>query len=189
MGSIVFVSIRVPRNSHSDLRSGVRVHHCWDECCTPQQSLLIMVLHRIHGLMMVSNVRVERSATGATHVPNSRLTPTKIHTVTRNGPQFQFCLLKHLSCISITCPTPRPTTSKISCKEQIKMKFRVVLQENCDQSATVWWSKRSFAQNWSVGEWCLSWNESVDSSREPTWTIRYVALQWLVPLAREPPLL
>jgi len=68
VGLIVFVSIHMPRNSHSDWRNGWWVHHCRDECCTPQQSLTIVVPGRIHALMMTSNVSAERSATGARQV-------------------------------------------------------------------------------------------------------------------------
>ena len=67
VASIVFVSIHVPRNSHSDWLSGVWVHHCGDEHCT-QQSLTIVVPGRIHALMMASNVSAERSETGARQV-------------------------------------------------------------------------------------------------------------------------
>jgi len=91
---------------------------------------------------------VERTATG---VPNSRLTPTKTQAVTRNQPQLHHRLLKHLSYISTTLP-PLPTTIKKSCKEHFKMKFDIALQQNYNQSATVWWSKQSSAQNWRVIE-------------------------------------
>ena len=127
----------------------------------PQQSLMIVVPGRIHALMMGSNVWVDRSATG---VPNSRLTPTKTHTVTHNWPQLHFCLLRHLSYISITMQPQPPLKNR---KEQNKMKFDIALQQNCDQSAIVWWSKCRSARNWRVREWCLTWNESANNNREP----------------------
>jgi len=42
---------------------------------------------------------------------------------------------------------PLPTTIKKSCKELIKMKFYTALQQNCDQSAAVLWSKLCSAWN------------------------------------------
>jgi len=83
---------------------------------------------------------------------------------------------------------PLPTTIiKMSCKEQIKMKFNIALRQNCDQSATVWWSKRSSARHWTVREWHLTGNKSADSNREPIEMVREILLEWLVLLARKPP--
>jgi hypothetical protein len=64
-------------------------------------------------------------------------------------------------------------------------KFDIALRQNCDQSATVWWSTQSSAQNWRIGERCLILNKSADDNTELTWTIRDVLLEWLVPMARE----
>jgi len=40
---------------------------------------------------------------------------------------------------------PPSNHHKKSCKEQLKMKYDIALRQNCDQSATVWWSTRSSA--------------------------------------------
>ena len=106
----------------------------WRRTLYLEQSLTIVVLGRIHALTMVSNVSAEQSATGARHVHDCCLTPIKTHAITCNRPQFHFCLLKHLSCISTNLKPPPPhpmaTTIKISSKEQIKMKFDIALQQN-----------------------------------------------------------
>ena len=59
---------------------------------------------------------------------------------------------------------PPPTTIKKSCKEQFKMKFDIVLQQNCDQSVKVRWSIRSSA-HWRIEEWCLTSNKSANSNK------------------------
>jgi len=41
---------------------------------------------------------------------------------------------------------PPSTTIKISCKEQIKIKFHIALWQHCDQSAKDWWSTQSSAR-------------------------------------------
>jgi len=122
VGLIVFVSIHMPWNSHSDWRNGWWVHHCRDECCTPQQSLTIVVPGRIHALMMTSNVSVERSATGVT---DSRLPPTTTQAIARNRPQLHFCWSIY-SIFPKHCHPYQPPLKKI-CKEQIKMKFNIGL--------------------------------------------------------------
>jgi len=66
------------------------------------------------------------------------------------------------------------------------MKIEIALQQNCDQSVTDWWSKRSSTRNWRVREWRLTSNESAYSNREPTSTIRDILLQRLIPLVRKP---
>ena len=120
MGLIVFVSIHVPQNSHSDWWNGLWVHHCGDECCTPQQSLTIVVLCRIHALMLMSNVSVERSATGARQV--SLITawhqqqPTQSRATGRN---YTFAQVSILYFHNISTPTNNH--QKKICKEQIKI--------------------------------------------------------------------
>jgi len=44
--------------------------------------------------------------------------------------------------------------------KQIKMKFNIALQQNCNQSETVQWSKWSSEQNWRIGEWRLIWTQA-----------------------------
>ena len=124
----------------------------WDTCLNDDEQCL-------------SGEISDRCKTG---VPNSRLTPTKSHAVACNQPQLHFCLLKHLSYISTNLPTPRQPPLKKSCKEQIKMNFNIALQQNCDQSATVLWSKRSSARNWRVRQLRLTWNKTTYGTREPT---------------------
>ena len=48
---------------------------------------------------------------------------------------------------------------KKKCKEEIKMKFDIALQQNCDQSATVWWSTHSYARGLENGAllWTRAW--------------------------------
>ena len=117
------------------------------------------------GEQCLSRAIINRCKTG---VPDSCLTPTQTHAVARNRPQLHFFLLKHLSCISTTLPPSRQPPFKKNCKEQIKMKLDIALQQSCDQSATVWRSKWSSARNRRVREWHLSWNTSADSNREQT---------------------
>ena len=123
-----------------------------------------------------------------TGVPDSHSTPTKTNAVACNLLQLRYHLLKQLSSISTTlpCSPPPPTTIKISCKEQIKIKFDIDLWQNCDQSVTIWWSKRSSARHWTVGEWRLTSNKSAGSNTEPTYVIREILLKWL---ERKPPFL
>jgi hypothetical protein len=58
----------------------------------------------------------------------------------RNLPQLHFCLLKQLSSISTNLPCSPTNHHKKNCKEQLKIEFDIALQQNCDQSARVWWS-------------------------------------------------
>jgi hypothetical protein len=60
---------------------------------------------------------------------------------------------------------PPPPGHKKSCKQQLKMKFDIALRQNCDQSATVWWSTQSSARHWRVREGCLTWNNSGDNNK------------------------
>jgi hypothetical protein len=66
------------------------------------------------------------------------------------------------------------------------MKLDIVLRQNCDQSATVWWPAQSSTRHWRIGEWRLTLNKSTDNNGQATYTIRDILLEWLVPLAGEP---
>ena len=100
--------------THTATDRVVWVHNCGDKRCTRQQFLMIVMPGRIHTLLMGSNVS-ERSATRGRQVSDSRLTPTKMHTVARNWPQLHICLLKHLSCFP-NFATPCQPPFKNSCK-------------------------------------------------------------------------
>jgi len=167
VGSIVFLSIHVPRNSHSDWRSGVRVHHCGDERCTPSSHWRLLP-GRIHALMMASNVSAARSATGARQVSPIPAWHQQKPTLSRATGRNYTSACWSIYHIFPQLYHPLPPTIKKSCKEQMKIKFDIALRQNCDQSAKVWWSTQSSAQLWRVGEWRLTWNESTGSNREPT---------------------
>jgi len=118
-----------------------------DTNAVPQLSLTIVVLHRIHGLMMVSNVWVEWSATGARQVSPIPAWPEKNATLSHaTGQNYTFACWSIYQLFPQHCH-PHQSPLKKSCKEQIKIKFDIALQQNCNQWATVWWSKRSSALN------------------------------------------
>ena len=99
----------------------------WRQTLYLQQSLMILVLGRIHALMMaMSQWSDQRQAQD--RCPNSCYTPTKTHTVVHNPLQLHFCLRKQPSSISKNLPCIPPTTINISCKEHIKMKFDIALR-------------------------------------------------------------
>ena len=81
-------------------------------------------------------------------------------------------------------PPHQPTPKNLYGKTQMKTDFPS--RQNCDKSGTVWWATWSSAWRWWVREWRLTLNESTDSNRKPTLTIRDILLNWLVPFAREP---
>ena len=103
-----------------------------------------------------------------TGVRDSRSTPTKTQVVVRNLPQLHFGLLKQPSSVSTNLPPPPNNHHKESCNEQLKMKLDIVLQQNCDQSVTVWWPAQSSTRHWKIGEWHLTLNKSADNNRQPT---------------------
>ena len=135
-----------------------------------QHSLTIVLPGSIHTLMMASNVSAKWSATGARQVsPDSRSIPTKTQAVARNLPQLHFRLPKQPSSVftNLSRSSP-PITTKKSRNEQLKMKLDIVLRQNCDQSATVWWPTQSSTRHWRIGEWRLTLNKSTDNNGQAT---------------------
>jgi hypothetical protein len=154
--------------THTATDRAVWVHHCGDKRCAPQQSLMIVVPGRIFALMIAGNVWAERSATRARQVsPNPAWHQQKCKLSRATGRNYTFAFWSIYHIFPQLCHPCQPPF-KNSCKGQIKMKLNIALQQNCDQSATVWWSKWSSAKQWRVGEWCLTWNTSAQSNREPT---------------------
>jgi hypothetical protein len=81
---------------------------------------------------------------------------------------------------------PQPTMNpKRKLYGKAKIKTDIALQQNCDQSAKIWWSTQSSTWHWWVREWRLTLNESADNNRKPTLIIRDIILGWLVLFARE----
>ena len=161
------MSIHVPQNSHSNWQSGVSPS-LWRKTLCPPTVTDDCGAGRIHALMMASNVSAERSATRARQV-----SPIPADTNKNAHCRAQLATITHLPAEASIIyfnnfANPCQLPFKNSCKGQIKMKLDIALQQNCDQWATVWWSKWSSAKNWRVGEWCLTWNASAQSNGEPT---------------------
>jgi hypothetical protein len=56
-----------------------------------------------------------------------------------------------------------------------QMNTNIALRQNCDQSATIWWSRQGSAWHWWVREWHLTLNESTDNGRKPTLGVVYIS--------------
>jgi hypothetical protein len=125
-----------------------------------QQSLMIVVLGRIHTLMMASNVLAEQSATGARWVsPIPALhqqRPMLSHATYRN---YTFARWSSYHLFPHFChpPPPQPTTK--SCKEQLKMKFDIALQQNWNRQ----W--QSGGQHWVLQDIGGSENDALLGTR------------------------
>ena len=123
----------------------MRVQYCGDECCTPQQSLTIVVPGRIHALTTTAMSQRSDKRQVLHRCPRFLL-DTNNNPCCRAQPAVITFLLKYLFYIFTILP-PLPTNIKKICIEQIKMKFNIGLLQNCDQSATVSCSKWSSARN------------------------------------------
>jgi hypothetical protein len=124
----------------------------------PQQPLTIVVLGRIHTLTMVSNVSAERSAKSSRQgfpIPAwHQQRPTLSRATFRN---YTFASWSSSQLFPQFCHAPLPNHHKKSCKEQLKMKFDIVLRQKCDQSATVWWSTQG--STWHCSQRMVSYCE------------------------------
>ena len=130
----------------------------------PQQSMATVVLGRIRALMMASNVWWSDWRQVKDRCPQF---PLDINKDQCCHAQTDSITLWSAEAAIYTSLTPPTNHHKKSCKEQLKMKYDIALQQNCDQSATVWWSTRSSARQWRVKERRLTLNKSTDNNREP----------------------
>jgi hypothetical protein len=142
-----------------------------EETLYPHKSPKIVVLGRIHTLVRTSNVSAERSATGARQVspiPAQHQQRSMLPRTTCRNYTFSCWSSSHLFPHICYAPPPPTKQHKKNCKEQLQIKFDIALRQNCEQSATVWWSIHSSARQWRVSEGCLTLNKSGDNNREPT---------------------
>ena len=165
VASIVFVSIRVPRNWQSDWASGVWVHHCVAELCTFSSHcrLWCWVGCMPYWSQCLSGVMSDKRKRG---VPNPALNQQRQRMFSITCCTYTFACWSIYHLFPQIWDAPPATTILVSCKEHNKMKFNIALRQNCNQSATVWSSTQSSAQPWMVRLWCLTWKNSTDSNRE-----------------------
>ena len=153
-----YIHIHNHSKSHYTHASDWMLNSSWKELnCNMQSS-------QVHALMMACKVSAGQSATGARQV-----SPT--HVWSNQDPCYHMrpatITMNQLSPISTTLPTSNPRPPKKSVGKEFKMKSEIDLRHSCYQSAMIWWSTRSSACRWRVGEWRPIVNMSADSNRQP----------------------
>jgi len=119
---------------------------------------------QVHALMMACCLSTAISHRCKTGLPNScsiQPRPTLSHAACDNYYEAAFTYFHNFANI-------HPQPPKKSVWKEFKMKSEIHLRHSCYQSATVWWSTRSSACRWRVGEWRPIVNMSADNNRKPS---------------------